>query len=241
MNKYRLIIALFLLPLPSLLKRAGYRIFCRYKIEKGVKIGFSIIIAEHVFIQEKSRIGHFNFIAMMEKLDISDNVNIGHFNMLLGGQRVALGSGAVIGRFNEINSILNPINHGTAVPDLIVGRRAIITAWHKIDFTDRVELGESVVFAGRNSNIWTHNRQRVRPVEIGRNCYIGSGVQFAPGTSIGAYCVLALGSVVTKRLDTNWHIVGGVPATPIKAINDENRALVEFPTRPDLDVVGTVN
>jgi len=234
MNKQK-VIAFLLLPLPSLLKVFFYRHLLGYRISRGAKIGLSVLIAPHCTIGARARIGHFNFIAYMHELDIGADAAIGHFNILLGGKRVQLGEGASIGRFNEINSILTPLARGIADPVLTLGRHAIVTAWHKIDFTDRVTLEDSVVLAGRLSNLWTHNRQDVGPVRIGANCYVGSGIQMVPNSAIGRNCVVGLGSVITKKFDAEHVLLAGVPARVVKQLDAEGMQLVTFPTRPDLE------
>jgi hypothetical protein len=45
-------------------------------------------------------------------------------------------------------------------PVFLLGDGSIVTTGHKIDFTDRVEIGRRVILGGRNSSLWTHNRQR---------------------------------------------------------------------------------
>ncbi len=171
----------------------------------------------------------------MRKLHISKDSVIGHFNIVLGGDLVELGEGAMIGRFNEINSILNPLVRGTPYPRLILGRRAVVTAWHKIDFTDRVTLEDSVILAGRMSNIWTHNRQDIGPVSIGAHCYVGSGIQMVPGSSIGSHCVVGLGAVITRSFSEDHVLIAGVPAKVVKELDEHSLPLVTFPTRPELD------
>jgi acetyltransferase-like isoleucine patch superfamily enzyme len=235
--KAKKLVAFLVLPLPSFLKQIAYRYLLGYEIGKGVHIGFSVVIAGKCRIGDGTRIGHLNYIAYMQELDLGQDVAIGHFNILLGGRRVELGNGALIGRFNEINSILNPLNRGAADPVLSIGRRTIITAWHKIDFTDHVTLEDSVVLAGRLSNLWTHNRQDVAPVRIGAHSYIGSGIQMVPGSSIGCRCVVGLGSVITKPMPTDGVLLAGVPAKIVKPLADDN-LLVSYPTRPDLDGYG---
>lgn len=220
--------------MPSIIKVACYRWLLGYRIEPGARIGFSIVNAGQCRIGRNARIGHFNFISSIGRLELGADSIIGHFNILLGGDSVEIGDAAVVGRFNEINSIIDPINTNPADPRLVVGRAAVITAWHKIDYTDRVEIGESAIIAGRSSCLWTHNRQQVRPIKVGRNCYVGSGIQMAPGSSIGAYCVVGLGSVITKAFHDEYVLVAGVPARIIKPLDDAARAMVEFPTRPDL-------
>lgn len=232
--KWRLVIAILLLPLPGRLKVILYRLLPGYRIGRGVRIGFSLLVADKCEIGANTSIGHFNLLYRSKLLRMGENVRIGQFNMLIGGDEVSLGEGCVIGRFNEINSILEPLTLTQSDPRLIIGQRSVITAEHKIDFGDKVEFGNNVVFAGRNSNIWTHNRQRTAPVSIGRNCYIGANVQFVPGASVGAYCVVALGSVVTKPLTGDWKLITGMPAVEKKDLAEDSEILVTYPTRPDL-------
>jgi acetyltransferase-like isoleucine patch superfamily enzyme len=234
MMMWRKFVAVLLLPMPSFIKVFLYRHLARYSIGQRVRIGFSLIVAERCEIGEGTSIGHLNVLFRTKHLVIGRNVEIGHANLMIGGEEISLGDGVVISRFNEINSILEPLVTNPTDPRLIIQPMAVITASHKIDFSDRVEIGESVVLAGRNSNIWTHNRQQTKPVKIGQSCYIGANVQFAPGSSVGSHCVIALGSVVTKAMDVNWMLIGGVPARPIKSLDEESRSFVTFPTRPDL-------
>jgi acetyltransferase-like isoleucine patch superfamily enzyme len=234
MTKQKLI-AFLLLPFPSFMKVLGYRYLLGYQIGKGVRIGFSVLIAGKCRIGERTVIGNLNYIAYMQELSLGEDVRIGHVNILLGGRLVEMGDGATIGRFNEINSILTPLARGHSDPVLTLGQRAVVTAWHKIDFTDRVTLEESVVLAGRVSNLWTHNRQDVAPVRIGAHSYVGSGIQMVPGSSIGRHCVVGLGSVITKAHVEEGVLLAGVPAKVVKQLDEETLKLVTFPTRPDLD------
>lgn len=230
----KLIVGLAILPLPSLLKIAILRTFFGCRIGAGVRIGLSVICPGTARIGDRVRIGHFNFIGRMDNLDIGADAVIGHANIVMGGDAVTLGEGAVIGRFNEINAILNPLAHTAVDSTLTIGARAVVTASHKIDYTHRVTIGENVVLAGRLSNIWTHNRQQVKPVEIGRNCYVGSGIQMAPGTCIGPYCVVGMGAIVTKQFRESYKLIAGVPAEVVRDLEGEDRTFVTFPTRPDL-------
>ncbi len=110
----------------------------------------------------------------------------------------------------------------------------MIGASHKIDFTDRVEFGKSVIMGGRNSSIWTHNRQLTRPVTIGDSSYLGSEIRIAPGGSVPARCIVGIGSVVTKAFSNEYFLIAGVPATEIKELDDNGRFLTERKTRKDL-------
>ena len=81
-------------------------------------------------------------------------------------------------------------------------RARSIVSGHRIDFTDRVTIGRNVIIGGRNSSLWTHNRQQTAPIEIGDFCYLGSEVRLAPGARLPERSILALGSVLAGAIDT---------------------------------------
>ena len=165
---------------------------------------------------------------------MGDHVRIGHLNVVRGGEEVALGRYAEIIRMNEINSIPAPEVVNQIDPRFHLGNGSIITAGHKIDFTDRVEIGRRTILGGRNSSLWTHNRQRTRPVLVGSLSYIGSEIRVAPGGVIPSRCIVGIGAVVTGRLEGENQLIAGVPAKPIKPLGEEDRFLIEHRTRPDL-------
>lgn len=233
-SKLGLACRLVIAPLPSFMKVLCYRHLFGYRVAKSAHIGISIIASGSCVIGDGARIGHFNLIYGMKEFSVGAESIVGHFNLIVGGDSVELRDRSVIGRFNEINSIINPLRSTRADPRLIVGEAAVITAWHKIDYTDRVEIGTNAIVAGRLSSLWTHNRQQTMPIRIGRNCYVGSGVQMVPGSGVGDYCVVGLGSVITKAIRSEWSLVAGVPARVIKPLEGESRAMVEFPTRPEI-------
>jgi acetyltransferase-like isoleucine patch superfamily enzyme len=110
----------------------------------------------------------------------------------------------------------------------------VVTAEHRIDFTDRVAIGRCTTIAGRNSSIWTHNRRSASPVVIGDFCYVGSEVRIAPGVRMGDCCIVGLGAVVTRgNIESNW-LIGGVSARPIRRLRTEDYELIFVKTRPDL-------
>src|SRR4029079_17248881 len=104
----------------------------------------------------------------------------------------------------------------------------------KIDFTDRVELGKCVILGGRNSSLWTHNRQMTKPITIGDYSYIGSERRIAPGGEIPARCVVGIGSVITRKLEGENNLIAGVPAKVVNSLGDEGRFRTEYKTRKAL-------
>jgi acetyltransferase-like isoleucine patch superfamily enzyme len=220
--------------LPSFLKRPLYRLFFGYRIGKRVRIGLSIIDAKQCEIDDDVLIGHFNALVGVKKLVIGDHVRIGHLNIIRGGDEVVIGRYAEILRMNEINSIPDPDVVNPTDPRFLLGDGSIITAGHKIDFTDRVKIGRRSIIGGRNSSLWTHNRQRTRAIEIGSFAYIGSEIRIAPGGCIPSRCIVGIGSVIITQLTEADHLIAGVPARAIKELDENDKFLIERKTRLDL-------
>jgi acetyltransferase-like isoleucine patch superfamily enzyme len=233
-SKFRFAVLLCIAVLPSFLKRPAYRLFFGYRIGKRVRIGLSIIDAKQCEIDDDVSIGHLNIVLGVKKLVIGDHVRIGHLNIIRGGNEVIVGRYAEIIRMNEINSIPDPDVVNATDPRFHLGEGSIITAGHKIDFTDRVTIGRRSILGGRNSSLWTHNRQRTRPISIGSFAYVGSEIRIAPGGALPSRCIVGIGSVITSELTAQDHLFAGVPAKPVKELDEEDRFLIERKTRKDL-------
>lgn len=233
-SKFRFLTLACLGVLPSFLKLPCYRLFFGYRIGKRVRIGFSIIDSRECVIEDDVRIGHLNLVIGVGSLKIGDHARIGHLNILRGGDQISLGRYCEIMRLNEINSIPEPDAVNEVEPTFLLGDGSIVTTGHKIDFTDRVEIGRRTILGGRNSSLWTHNRQRTRPITIGSYTYIGSEIRVAPGSSIPSRCIVGIGAVITGKLTGEYQLIGGVPAKAIKELSEDDRFLVERKTRPDL-------
>jgi len=233
-SKFRLLMLAVCAVLPSFLKRPIYRLFFGYKIGKRVRIGVSIIDAGECNIDDDVQMGHFNVVTRVQKLTIKDHVRIGHLNIIRGGDEVSLGRYCEIIRMNEINSIPDPEVVNKIDPVFVLGDGSVVTTGHKIDFTDRVEIGRRVILGGRNSSLWTHNRQRTMPITIGSLVYIGSEIRMAPGSAIPARSIVGIGSVITAALEEESKLIAGVPAKTVKELSSEDQFLIERKTRPDL-------
>ena len=229
-----MLVLAFFAVLPSFLKRPFYRWFFGYKISKRVSIGVSIIDAGECSIADDVTIGHFNVVTRVQKLVIKDHVRIGHLNIIRGGAEVSLGRYCEILRMNEINSIPEPEVVNEIDPVFLLGDGSIVTTGHKIDFTDRVEIGRRVILGGRNSSLWTHNRQRTMPITIGSLVYMGSEIRMAPGSAVPARSIVGIGSVITAALAEEGKLIAGVPAKTVKELSSEDQFLIERKTRPDL-------
>jgi len=233
-SRSRLLVLALCAVLPSFLKRPLYRLFFGYKIGKRVRIGVSIIDARQCRIDDDVTIGHLNVVTRVQNFVVKDHVRIGHLNIIRGGDEVNLGRYCEIIRMNEINSIPEPEVVNQIDPVFLLGDGSIVTTGHKIDFTDRVEIGRRVILGGRNSSLWTHNRQRTMPIKIGDLVYIGSEIRMAPGSAIPARSIVGIGSVITAPLAEEGKLIAGVPAKTIKELSSDDQFLIERKTRPDL-------
>jgi acetyltransferase-like isoleucine patch superfamily enzyme len=234
MSKIKLLTLSGLAILPSFFKRPLYRLLFGYKIGKRVKIGFSVIDAKHCIIEDDVVIGHLNIFTRIQDLKIGDHARIGYLNVVRGGSKVWLGRYSEILRQNEINSIPEPDVVNEVDPRFILGDGSVVTTSHKIDFTDRVEFGKRVILGGRNSSLWTHNRQMTKPIIIGDYSYIGSEIRIAPGGEIPPKCVVGIGSVITKKFEGEFKLIAGVPAKICKELDEDGKFLTEYKTRADL-------
>jgi len=131
--------------LPSFLKRPCYRLFFGYHVGKRVRIGLSIVDARECRLDDDVSIGHLNLIIRVSKFDVGEHVKIGHLNIIRGGEEVRLGRYSEIIRMNEINSISEPEVVNPIDPRFLLGAGSIVTTGHKIDFTDRVEIGRRTI------------------------------------------------------------------------------------------------
>ena len=219
--------------LPGFVKRPLYRGLFRYRIGRGVRIGVVILDAGTVELGDGTEIGHLNLITRVDSFITGRSVRIGSLNIIRGGERVRLGDYAEVMRLNVLNAI--PDHDCTTSPAsrLEIGRGAVVVSGHRIDFTDEVTIGQNVIIGGRNSSLWTHNRQSTAPIAIGDFCYLGSEVRLAPGARLAERSILGLGSVLAGAIDTPGSLVGGVPARIIRPLTAEDDVLIHRKARRD--------
>jgi carbonic anhydrase/acetyltransferase-like protein (isoleucine patch superfamily) len=219
--------------LPGFLKRPLYRSLFGYRIGRGVRIGLVLLDAQEVELGEGTEIGHFNLITRVGRLVTGKRVRLGPLNIIRGGESVTLDDWAEVMRLNVLNAIPDHDCTTSPVSRLEIGKGAVVVAGHRIDFTDRVTIGRNVIVGGRNSSLWTHNRQQTAPIEIGDFCYLGSEVRLAPGARLAERSILGLGSVLAGAIDTPGSLVGGVPAKVIRPLTAEDDALIHRKARRD--------
>jgi acetyltransferase-like isoleucine patch superfamily enzyme len=233
---WKLAIAVFVAVLPNWVKRPIYRLCYGYAIGRGVRIGFGTVLVglRRCRIEDDVRIGVFNVFSSIGDLVIGDHTRIGHVNMFRGGERVMLGPYVTILRGNvfnsgQLNDFVTPRR-----PVLELGLGTFVATGHWVDFTDSVSFGPECILGGRGSSLWTHNRQRTRPIRFGAQCYLGSDIRVAPGVEVAPQCIVSLGAVLTARFAQPQTIIAGNPATASRPLNDHDLYHVTRKTRDDI-------
>jgi acetyltransferase-like isoleucine patch superfamily enzyme len=166
-----------------------------------------------------ARIGFGTIIAVAEAN--LDSCRISPFNLFIGPFKLIVRRGASIGSRNEFSCGYWVLRDEYAASNytrtLEIGTDALITSRHHFDIAGTFVLGDRSWIAGIGSQFWTHGAGVTdRDIRIGSDCYLGSAVRFAPGSSIGNKVVVAMGSVVSTQLNVDNALVGGVPAKILK-------------------------
>lgn len=207
-NKFSILVQVFLMLFPWGIRRKGLNFLLKYKIHATARIGCSIVLTRHLVLDQYSNIGHLNVLRGLESVHISEYATIGRLNWIYGCSKES----GLFGSTRERESSLE------------VGRHSAITSRHIIDCTDKVMIGCFSLIAGYRSLILTHsvnfekNFQDCKPVEIGNYCFVGTSSVILGGSILPSYCVLGAMSLLNKKFSENYCFYAGVPASAIKKI-----------------------
>ncbi len=196
-RKLRIILAKLISIAPtSKLRCFLYKSILGYKIHKSI-IGWRTVIVVNSADLNRCRIGGKNHFIGPMNISINKNASIGSSNIF------NCGWWTIEKQFDNTNYESN----------LLIEEDTLITGNHYIDVVGSFTLSKKSWIAGNGSQFWTHGAGvSDRNIFIGENCYIGSAVRFAPGSSIGKSSLVGLGSIVTKKFNTENVIIAGQPA-----------------------------
>jgi len=131
------------------------------------------------------------------------------------------GDDCVIEDFTFINNAVGPVKMGNAV---FIGAMNVIIG--PVTIGNHVMTAQNVVMSGLNhgfSDVTVAFRYQdctTSPITIGEGSWIGANSVITAGVSIGKYCVVAAGSVVTKAV-ADYTMAAGNPAKPIRQYNHQ--------------------
>lgn len=200
-RKLRIILATLISMVPtSKLRCFLYKSILGYKIHKSI-IGWRTVIVVRNANLDRCRIGGKNRFWGPMNISINRNSSIGSSNIF------NCGWWTLEKKFDNANYESN----------LLIEEDTLITGNHYIDVVGSFTLSKKSWIAGTGSQFWTHGAGVIdRNIFIGEDCYIGSAVRFAPGSSIGRNSLIGLGSVVTNKFNIENVIIAGQPAKIIR-------------------------
>ena len=195
-NRLKLLLAILISLLPfSTVRVFFYNTFLGFKILKS-KVGWLTILNVKDFAMYRGSIGSFNLFTGPFSVVMEEQNRIGSFNYIR--------CGAWVVNFNRSSKI-----H--------LKKEARISNQHYFDVFGEINIGQKTIIAGVRSQFWTHGGfSNDVNIDIGDNCYIGSGVKFAPSSGVSNNSVCGMGSVVTKKFEKESIVIAGVPAKIIK-------------------------
>lgn len=150
-------------------------------------------------------------------VDIGDGSKIWHFVHVLKNTRI--GRGCVLGQ------------NVMAGPDVTMGDNCKIqnnVALYKgVNLADDVFCGPSCVFTNvLTPRAFVERKDEFRDTPVGRGATIGANATIVCGNSLGEYCMVAAGAVVTHDVPA-YALVAGVPARRIGWVSREGERLDE--------------
>jgi UDP-2-acetamido-3-amino-2,3-dideoxy-glucuronate N-acetyltransferase len=136
--------------------------------------------------------------------EVGAGTKIWHFCHVMPGARI--GAGCVLGQ-NVFVGGAAIIGDGCKVENNV-------SVFDAVRLEDDVFVGPSVVFTNvRTPRAFISRKAELQPTRVGRGATIGANATIVCGRTLGAYCFVAAGAVVTHDVPPHA-LVAGVPARP---------------------------
>ncbi len=108
-----------------------------------------------------------------------------------------------------------------------------------ISIGNRVTITHATLLTHDHSSVHWTKRQKVAPIVIGNDVFIGFNAIILPGVTIGNNCLIGAGCVVTTDVPDNTVVVGN-PARAIKSIEMHKLELARCKYLLDLELACNV-
>ena len=206
---FKIFIQILLFFFPWKIRRVFLCMIFGFKLHKSSKIGFSIILADKLYMYEDSKIGNFIFCKRINRLVLKKNSSLGNFNLITG-----------FGNFKNSKVYFGHLKSRRC--ELVLGNHTRCTSRHFFDCNGGINIGDFTTIAGSGTQFLTHsidlynNRQDIEDIKIGDYCFIGTNSIILKGSKLPDYCVLGASSLLNKKFEKILHLYAGNPAKPVK-------------------------
>jgi acetyltransferase-like isoleucine patch superfamily enzyme len=165
---------------PQPVKRAIYRAL-GHRVAPDARIGLSLIDVDRMVLGPGAVIGHLNVVKELRSFEVGRGAYVRHLNTISGA------------RYEGWPATVR------------IGEEAQVMNRHFIDAGGEVVIGARTILAGRDTQVWTHDRRPTaegvhltwQRVEVGEDCYVGARSTLLPSASLASGSTLGAASVLT--------------------------------------------
>ncbi len=173
-----------------------------------------------LFIGKRVKLKHKNFIRLGNGVTLDDYVTLDGLSKdgLFIGDNVRIGSNTIIACSGSLKHLGEGFNIGS---NSGIGDFCFFGSAGGIKIGENVIMGQNVRFHSENHN---YNRLDIpikeqgvtnKGINVGNDCWIGSGVVFLDGVTVGEGCVIGANTLVNKDIPP-FSVAVGNPAKIIK-------------------------
>lgn len=198
-----ILLIISLIPL-NLLRIYLYRLIFKYDITYKSKVGYMTLLHCDECVIFNATIGSFNYIDV-KSFAMKDKSRMRILNRFSRLYKVTLSSESFIGFKNSFIGTRWGLTPYKEFEVMYLGEKSLILKDNLFDFSDTIFIGDNVVFAGSDHQVWTHgftpDRIKIQAsINIDNNVYIGSRSMIMPGVKICTNVLIASGTVVSKSI-----------------------------------------
>jgi len=181
-----------------------YRFIFKYDITYQSQVGFMTFLCCEKCVIHNAKIGRLNYIDV-QNFVMQQQSRMRVLNRFSRLYEVTLAPDSFIGFKNSFVGTRWGLTPYKKYEVLYLGKKSEILKENLFDFSDTIYIGNNVVFAGSEHQIWTHGftHERIKiqaPIKIENNVYIGSRSMIMPGVNICENVLIGSGTVVSKSI-----------------------------------------